>query len=65
MPEQQTLSVRISGEDMALALDLIEYHHKVGHIPKPSASDYLRYLFIRDVQEVAAVTKQRRAQMGV
>lgn len=59
----QTLSVRISDEDIVLAQRLMDYHHKLGDIPKPTASEYLKYLFVRDVEHVVSHIAERRSRM--
>ena len=59
----QTMSVRLADEEVELIQKLIELHYKLGEIPEPTPSAYLKYLLVADVQRTNEEIQKRRQRI--
>jgi hypothetical protein len=59
----QTMSVRLSDEEVDLIQKLMALHHKLGDIPEATPSAYLKWLLVADVQRSAEEIQKRRQKI--
>lgn len=61
--ESKIYSVRLPASGTVIADNLITLHHKLQHIPEPTASEYLKYLITQDAEKTRDEIKKRRSQL--
>jgi len=59
----RVLSLRMEGKNLDIVEVLINLHHKWGHIPEATPSDYIRYLISRDATDMYDQARERRARI--
>ena len=59
----QTMSVRLADEELELIQKLMTLHHRLGDIPEPTPSAYLKWLLVADVQRTNEEIQKRRQKI--
>ena len=59
----RTISVALSDEDWELIQSVMNLHLKLGHIPEPTPSAYLRWLLTENVQGTLEELQKRRQRI--
>jgi len=63
MAEERVIAVEMKGKDLDIVEALIRFHHSLGNIPQPTASQYLKYLIFEDANRMLGEIEEHRSQL--